>query len=81
MYRRNGTSELAKLMFKNSGDAEKLKQLLTDNYSEDNLVTYLHSKDPTTRTCCGFRTSAHRHVKSDSCVGGGTEKQRSRHTL
>ena len=54
MYRRNGTSELAKLMFKNSGDAEKLKQLLTDNYSEDNLVTYLHSKDPLLGRAAGF---------------------------
>ena len=46
MYRNNGFSELAKLMFKNSGDDEKLKQLLNANYSEADLVTYLHSKDP-----------------------------------
>lgn len=46
MYRNNGFSELAKLMFKNSGDDEKLKQLLNANYSEADLVTYLQSKDP-----------------------------------
>ena len=45
MYRNNGFSELAKLMFKNSGDDAKLKQLLNANYSETDLVTYLHSKD------------------------------------
>ena len=45
MYRHNGFSELAKLMFKNSGDDAKLKQLLNANYSEADLVTYLHSKD------------------------------------
>ena len=45
MYRSNGFSELAKLMFKNSGDDAKLKQLLNANYSEADLVTYLHSKD------------------------------------
>ena len=41
MYRSNGFSELAKLMFKNSGNDEKLKQLLHANYSETDLVTYL----------------------------------------
>ena len=46
MYRNNGFSELAKLMFKNSGDDAKLKQLLNANYSETDLVTYLRSKDP-----------------------------------
>ncbi len=45
MYRSNGFSELAKLMFKNSGDDAKLKQLLNANYSETDLVTYLRSKD------------------------------------
>ena len=45
MYRSNGFSELAKLMFKNSGDDAKLKQLLNANYLEADLVTYLHSKD------------------------------------
>ena len=54
MYRRNGAAELAKLMFKNSGDDEKLKQLLMDNYSEDNLETYLHSKDPLLGRAAGF---------------------------
>ena len=54
MYRRNGTAELAKLMFKNSGDDEKLKQLLINNYSEDNLVTYLHSEDPLLGRAAGF---------------------------
>ena len=54
MYRRNGTAELAKLMFKNSGDDEKLKQLLIDNYPEENLVTYLHSEDPLLGRAAGF---------------------------
>ncbi len=54
MYRRNGAAELAKLMFKNSGDDEKLKQLLMDNYSEDSLETYLHSKDPLLGRAAGF---------------------------
>ena len=34
MQMNNGFSELAKLIFKNSADEEKLKQLLSDNYSE-----------------------------------------------
>ena len=46
MYRSNGFSELAKLMFKNSGDEEKIKQLLIANYSEADLIAYLHTKDP-----------------------------------
>ena len=54
MYRRNGSSELAKLMFKNSGDDGKLKQLLTDNYSETDLITYLHSEDPLQGRAAGF---------------------------
>ena len=54
MYRRNGSSELAKLMFKNSGDDGKLKQLLTDNYSETDLIAYLHSEDPLQGRAAGF---------------------------
>ena len=54
MYRRNGAAELAKLMFKNSGDDERLKQLLMANYSEDSLETYLHSKDPLLGRAAGF---------------------------
>ncbi len=54
MYRRNGSSELAKLMFKNSGDDEKLRQLLTDTYSEADLTTYLHSDDPLLGRAAGF---------------------------
>ena len=54
MYRRNGSSELAKLMFKNSGNDDKLKQLLTDNYSETDLITYLHSEDPLQGRAAGF---------------------------
>ena len=54
MLRRNGSTELAKLMFKNSGDDEKLRQLLIDNYPEDNLVTYLHSEDPLLGRAAGF---------------------------
>ena len=54
MYRRNGSSELAKLMFKNSGDDEKLRQLLTDTYSETDLTAYLHSDDPLLGRAAGF---------------------------
>ncbi|MXY28855.1 tetratricopeptide repeat protein, partial [Candidatus Poribacteria bacterium] len=54
MYRRNGSSELAKLMFKNFGDDEKLRQLLTDTYSEADLTTYLHSDDPLLGRAAGF---------------------------
>lgn len=54
MYRRNGASELAKLMFKNSGDDEKLKHLLMNNYSEDSLAAYLHSEDPLSGRAAGF---------------------------
>ena len=54
MYRNNGFSELAKLMFKNSGDEEKIKQLLISNYSEADLAAYLHSKDPLLGRAAGF---------------------------
>lgn len=54
MYGNNGFSELAKLMFKNSGDIEKLKQLLNANYSEADLVVYLQSEDPLVRRAAGF---------------------------
>lgn len=50
----NGSSELAKLMFKNSGDNEKLKRLLNDNYSEIDLIGYLHSKEPLLGRAAGF---------------------------
>lgn len=46
MDKRNGFSELAKLMFKNSGNTEKLKQLLTSKYSETDLIAYLGNEDP-----------------------------------
>ena len=54
MYGNNGFSELAKLMFKNSGDGEKLKQLLNANYSEADLIVYLHSEDPLISRAAGF---------------------------
>ena len=54
MYRSNGFSELAKLMFKNSGDEEEIKRLLIANYSEEDLVAYLHGKDPLVRRSAGF---------------------------
>jgi len=54
MYGNNGFSELAKLMFKNSGNIEKLKQLLKANYSEADLVVYLQSEDPLVRRAAGF---------------------------
>ncbi len=48
MHTNNGFSELAKLMFKNSSNAEKLKRLLTSQYSEAELVGYLQSENPLT---------------------------------
>ena len=54
MQMNNGFSELAKLIFKNSADEEKLKQLLSDNYSETDLAAYLHSKEPLLGRAAGF---------------------------
>lgn len=54
MYRSNGFSELAKLMFTNSGDEEKIKRLLVSKYSEADLIVYLHSKDVLLRRAAGF---------------------------
>ena len=54
MHRSNGFSELAKLMFKNSGDEEKIKRLLIAGYSEADLIAYLRSKDPLLRRAAGF---------------------------
>lgn len=54
MHTNNGFSELAKLMFKNSANEEKLKQLLTSNYSETDLTAYLQSKDPLLGRAAGF---------------------------
>ena len=54
MHRSNGFSELAKLMFKNSGDEEKIKRLLVAAYSEADLIAYLHSKDALLRRAAGF---------------------------
>ena len=54
MHTSNGFSELAKLIFKNSGDKEKLKQLLISNYSEADLAAYLHSKEPLLGRAAGF---------------------------
>ena len=68
MYRNNGFSELAKLIFKNSADEEKLKQLLISNYSEADLAAYLHSKEPLLRTRCGVRASVSWQFKCDSCL-------------
>ena len=50
----NGSTELAKLIFKNSEDAENLKRLLSDTYSEADLVGYLHSKEPLIGRAAGF---------------------------
>ena len=50
----NGSSELAKLIYKNSSDEEKLKQLLISNYSETDLTSYLHSKEPLLGRAAGF---------------------------
>lgn len=46
MHTNNGFSELAKLMFKHSGNIEKLKRLLTSQYSSADLMRYLHSENP-----------------------------------
>ena len=54
MHMNNGSSELAKLIFKNSADEEKLKQLLISNYSETDLTSYLHSKEPLLGRAAGF---------------------------
>ena len=54
MQMNNGSSELAKLIFKNSADNEKLKRLLNDNYSETDLIGYLHSKEPLVGRAAGF---------------------------
>ena len=45
MHKHNGFSELAKLMFKHSGNTEKLKQRLTEQYSAETLLGYLKSED------------------------------------
>ena len=50
----NGSSELAKLIYKNSANEEKLKQLLISNYSETDLTSYLHSKEPLLGRAAGF---------------------------
>ena len=50
----NGFSELAKLIFKNSEDVERLKRLLSDTYSETDLIGYLHSKEPLVGRAAGF---------------------------
>ena len=54
MQMRNGSSELAKLIFKNSADEETLKRLLISNYSEADLAAYLHSKEPLLGRAAGF---------------------------
>ncbi|MDE0467859.1 MAG: tetratricopeptide repeat protein [Candidatus Poribacteria bacterium] len=54
MYNTNGSSELTKLIFKNSANEEKLKQLLISNYSEADLTAYLRSKDPLLGRAAGF---------------------------
>jgi tetratricopeptide (TPR) repeat protein len=46
MQARNGFSELAVQMFKNSADEGSLKELLTSKYSENDLVDYLQNDDP-----------------------------------
>ena len=54
MHMNNGFSELAKLIYKNSANEEKLKQLLISNYSETDLTSYLHSKEPLIGRAAGF---------------------------
>ena len=45
MHKHNGFSELAKLMFKHSGNTEKLKHLLIAQYPTETLLRYLQSED------------------------------------
>lgn len=45
MHKHNGFSELAKLMFKHSGNTEKLKHLLIAQYPTETLLGYLQSED------------------------------------
>ena len=50
MAKRNGFSALAKLLvrYPAQGQREKLKQLLQQNYTQENLIEYLtHEVDPT----------------------------------
>ena len=50
MAKRNGFSELAKLLvrYPTQGQREKLKQLLLQNYTQENLINYLaHEASPT----------------------------------
>ena len=46
MPARNGFSELAKLIFKNSKDERNLKEVLTSKYSKNDLIDYLQNDDP-----------------------------------
>ncbi len=46
MITNNGFSQLAKLMFTNAADEDRLKELLTENYAEADLTGYLQSRDP-----------------------------------
>lgn len=46
MHTNNGFSELSKLMFKHAGNIEKLKRLLTSQYSSADLMRYLQSENP-----------------------------------
>ena len=53
MPKRNGFSELAKLLvrYPTQGQREKLKQLLLQNYTQENLIDYLtHAAAPTPQT-------------------------------
>jgi tetratricopeptide (TPR) repeat protein len=45
MPARNGFSELAKLIFKNSKDERNLKEVLTSKYSKNDLIDYLQNDD------------------------------------
>ena len=52
-------------MFKNSGDEKEIKRLLNANYSEADLITYLHGKDPLLSRAAG---SALRFVGSPEVI-------------
>ena len=54
MHGNNGFSELTKLIFKNSADEARLKQLLISNYPESELTSYLYSKEPLLGRAAGF---------------------------
>ena len=56
MAKRNGFSELAKLLvrYPTQGQREKLKQLLLENYTQENLIDYLTDEVAPTREAAAY---------------------------